>query len=151
MIESRIFHPEKSSKMAPGDSLLNELGIQPKTVVKNIKQGFPVVVIDRMVKEMRISQVKLLEIINITSATLTRRRQSKKPFNSQESDRLYRVANAYHNAVKLFEGDRNNARRWLNEPAKALGGKTPLEHLDTEAGAKEIQNLIGRLEHGVFT
>ena len=43
------------------------------------------------------------------------------------------------------------ARDWLAKPARALDGETPIEHADTEAGAREVENLIGRLEHGVYT
>ena len=57
----------------------------------------------------------------------------------------------YTLVLGLFEGDSEAARRWLNEPAKALGGNTPLQHLDTEAGAGEVQDLIGRLQQGVVT
>ncbi len=42
------------------------------------------------------------------------------------------------------------ARQWLEQSAKALGGRTPMEYLETEAGANEVEDLIGRLEHGVI-
>jgi putative toxin-antitoxin system antitoxin component (TIGR02293 family) len=54
-------------------------------------------------------------------------------------------------AVELFEGDVKAAKKWLQTPQRALGGAVPLEFASTEAGAKEVENLIGRLEHGVFT
>ena len=53
--------------------------------------------------------------------------------------------------TSLFEGDSEAARKWLNEPAKALGGNTPLQHFDTESGAEEVRVLIARLEQGVVT
>jgi putative toxin-antitoxin system antitoxin component (TIGR02293 family) len=53
--------------------------------------------------------------------------------------------------LQLFEGDRTAAQRWLNEPAKALGGSKPIDYLDTEAGAEAVHDLILRLEHGVIT
>ena len=60
------------------------------------------------------------------------------------------MADAYRNALQLFEGDSEQARRWLSQPARALGGVSPLAYLDTEAGAAEVRRLIGRLEHGVY-
>jgi len=48
-------------------------------------------------------------------------------------------------AVQLFEGDEESAQRWLNEPVKAFGGHTPLEHLITAKGVDEVRDLIGRL------
>ena len=123
----------------------------PEAIVNLIRMGFPVSVIDRLVAELGVSQQVLLRIIALSSATLTRRRANKKRLSPQESDRVYRVAAAYLASLRLFEGDAEAARRWFGEPAKALGGHTPLEHLDTEAGADEVQDLIGRLEHGVVT
>ena len=51
----------------------------------------------------------------------------------------------------LFEGDQGAARRWLRKPQRALGDNTPLAMSRTEVGAAEVENLIGRLEYGVFT
>ena len=104
-----------------------------------------------MVEILDVSQRELLRTIALSSATLTRRRAKNKHLSPQESDRVYRIAAAYLAALRLFEGDEEAARRWFREPAKVLGGNTPLEHLDTEAGADEVQDLIGRLEHGVVT
>jgi putative toxin-antitoxin system antitoxin component (TIGR02293 family) len=95
------------------------------------------------------AQAALGRIIGLPSSTLARRRRSKR-LSPDESDRLYRVASAYRNALQLFEGDRTAARRWLNEPAKALGGSSPIDYLDTEAGTEAVHDFILRLEHGVI-
>jgi uncharacterized protein (DUF2384 family) len=34
---------------------------------------------------------------------------------------------------------------------RALGGRSPLDFAQTEPGAREVENVIGRLEHGVFS
>jgi putative toxin-antitoxin system antitoxin component (TIGR02293 family) len=53
--------------------------------------------------------------------------------------------------VNLFEGDVPAAMTWLTTPRKALGGRPPLSYARTEPGAREVENLIGRLEHGIFS
>jgi putative toxin-antitoxin system antitoxin component (TIGR02293 family) len=53
--------------------------------------------------------------------------------------------------VQLFEGDADAARRWLTTPSKELDNTAPLDFARTELGAREVEDLIGRLEHGVFT
>jgi putative toxin-antitoxin system antitoxin component (TIGR02293 family) len=65
--------------------------------------------------------------------------------SGSEPERLYRQA------VELFEGDVAAAREWLNSPAKAFAGRTPLQAAETEVGAREVENLIRRLEYGVFS
>ena len=51
----------------------------------------------------------------------------------------------------MFEGDKEKAFRWFVQSNRALGGLTPLEMAATETGTREVENLIGRLEHGVFS
>ncbi len=153
---SREFRPapdrKKPSASSP-NAVFAHLGMIQRgrsNLIEQIKRGFPVSVIDKIVAELDIPQKELLEIISLPSATLTRRRAEKR-LNPKESDRIYRVVRIYRTALQLFEGDKDATRSWLNEPAKALGGDTPLYHLYTEAGADEVQDLIGRLEHGVIT
>src|SRR5205823_8560996 len=43
------------------------------------------------------------------------------------------------------------ARDGLSKPARALDGETQLDRADSEAGARQVENLIGRLVHGVYT
>ena len=100
--------------------------------------------------ELSTSQKDLSKLIGLSPAAFTRRRRSKR-LSPEESSRAYRVAWAYQRALQLFEGDREAAVRWLKESAKALGGSSPLEYLDTEAGADAVRDLIGRLEYGVIT
>ena len=66
------------------------------------------------------------------------------------TDRIARIAMLFDEAVELFEGDRARASHWFRSPRKALGGAAPIEYADTEPGAREVRDLIGRIEHGVF-
>ena len=152
---TQVFHPSPQPTKGQFDpaGVFARLGLiasNREDIVTEIRHGLPVNVIDKLTKELAISQQLLLQVIALPTATLTRRR-ARKRLTPQESDRVYRVATAYRATLQLFEGDAEAARRWLIEPAKALGGNTPLQHLDTEAGADEVQDLIGRLEHGVIT
>lgn len=69
---------------------------------------------------------------------------------TDESERLFRIAALYDRAIEVL-GDPERARAWFKEPKKALGMKTPLQYADTEPGAREVENLLGRLEYGVFS
>ena len=89
-------------------------------------------------------------LIQIPPRTLTRRRSGGR-LQPDESDRLLRAARLFQLTVELFESNIDAARAWFSSPKKALGGKTPLEFARTEVGAREVENLIGRLEHGVYS
>lgn len=66
---------------------------------------------------------------------------------SGESDRLGRVL---AHAERVL-GTRDKASEWLRRPNRALGGATPLALLDTNSGAAQVDDVLGRLEHGVFS
>lgn len=152
----RVYHPPQKVSPPPFNptELFTQLGLAEhgrEEVTIKVRKGLPVKVIDNFAKELDVAKSVILKTVAVSSASYTRRSKSKsKLLTTAESDRIYRFANVYRAALQLFEGDREAARRWLEEPAKALGGNSPLEHIDTEAGADEVRDLIGRLEHGVI-
>ena len=91
-----------------------------------------------------------MALIDVPRRTLTRRKRDGR-FLPSESDRLLRAARIFGQALALFEGDRDAAKDWLDTAQRALGGVSPLDLARTEAGAREVERLIGRLEHGVFS
>jgi putative toxin-antitoxin system antitoxin component (TIGR02293 family) len=119
-------------------------------LVEVLRAGASPRVFFNLAVELSTSQRELGKLIGLSPATLARRRRSKR-LSREESNRAYRLACAYQKSLQLFEGDRDAAVRWLKEPAKALGGSSPLDYLDTEAGADAVRDLIGRLEYGVIT
>ena len=64
-----------------------------------------------------------------------------------ESDRLYRLARIVVLA-EHFLGDHNLAIEWLRRPNHVLGGVAPLEVIDTELGARQVENVLGRIGYG---
>lgn len=153
----KLFKPKHAARRTQDnedDELFTRLGIieDRADLIQQIHRGFPAAAVERLADELQIPQQRLLKIARIASATLTRRRKSiGSRLSPEESDRIYRIADAFRDALRLFERDSAAARNWLIEPAKALAGSSPLEHLTTEAGASEVRHLIGRLEHGVYS
>jgi len=43
------------------------------------------------------------------------------------------------------------ASQWLDTPNRALKGRKPIELSKTNAGLHEVLDLLGRIEHGVFS
>lgn len=90
------------------------------------------------------------ETIGIPERTLARRKSADR-LGPEESERLLRLSSVFEKAVDLFEGDVPSAVNWLSAPKRALESQSPLQYARTEVGAREVENLIGRLEHGVFS
>src|SRR5215217_2756378 len=96
------------------------------------------------------SREEMAELVQIRPRTLDRRKKEGR-LHPEESDRLLRASRVFGRALALFEGDTEGASGWLSSPQRALGGAVPLEMARTEIGAGEVEGLIGRLEHGVFS
>jgi uncharacterized protein (DUF2384 family) len=52
-------------------------------------------------------------------------------------------------AMEVF-GTREKALKWLNTPVRSLGDRTPLSLLDTPEGVVQVEDTLGRVEHGVW-
>ena len=117
---------------------------------KMIEKGLAFTTFSRLMINIGLTQEELADVVSITTRTLNRRKKEGR-LEPVESDRLLRTSRIFGNALQLFEGDANAARAWMSAPVRALGGMSPLQVCRTELGANEVSNLIGRLEHGVFT
>lgn len=120
-----------------------------EAIIDYLKNGLTISSFERLSDAIEISPRKLAGITNIASRTLARRKKEGK-LQLAESERVFRLGTLFDKAVEVL-GDRSHARRWIKTPTKALGGKSPLEYADTEIGAREVEDLLGRLEHGVFS
>lgn len=119
-------------------------------LVREIEKGLPFRFFTNLQRHMALPLKELANITQIKYRTLSRRKEAGR-LEPDESDRLLRLTRIFGRALELFEGSEEAARRWLSKPQRALGGATPLEMAKTEIGALEVERLIGRLEHGVFT
>jgi putative toxin-antitoxin system antitoxin component (TIGR02293 family) len=119
-------------------------------LLKEVERGLPFRAFDRFRRNIGLPTTVLADLVHIGSRTLTRRREQGR-LQPDESDRLLRASRTFGKALELFEGDDEAARRWLSSPQLALGGAVPLDLAHTEMGAREVEDLIGRLEHGVFS
>lgn len=118
--------------------------------VHQIKAGLPMACFDELREALECSQESLAAVAGIPSRTLARRRQEGR-FRPDEGERVLRLAQVFQDVLRLFEGDVASARRWLGTPSDLFEDRTPLEYCDTEPGAGFVRDVVGRLEHGVFS
>jgi len=123
--------------------------VDTPALVERIHAGLAYAALERFQRNIALTMEQLAALIQINPRTLARRR-SEGRLASDESDRLVRASRLFGKTLALFEGDAGAAREWLAAKAPALGGQTPLSAAQTETGAREVENLIGKLEHGVF-
>lgn len=118
-------------------------------LVRELKEGLPMSAFESLQAALDVPAKTLAGVTHIAGRTFSRRKKEGR-LQIGESERLFRLAVLYDRAVEVL-GDQERARAWFKGPKKALGGKTPLQYADTEPGAREVENLLGRLAHGVFS
>lgn len=125
------------------------LGTSQPVTVDMVRGGLQTNVVSALSGYLDLSTEQTLGYIRLSKQTFARRKASKR-LNTEESDRVWRVADIVAKATELL-GDPETAATWLQAPAPALNGESPLERASTDIGARDVEQLIGRLAHGIPT
>ena len=118
-------------------------------MIAAIKEGLPVAAFDALKNAMGISEHALASVTKIAIHTLIRRKKEGR-LHIDESERLLRIGLLYDRAVEVL-GGQEVARQWFVTPLTALGSVSPLDYADTEPGAREVEDLLGHIEYGIFS
>jgi putative toxin-antitoxin system antitoxin component (TIGR02293 family) len=110
-----------------------------------IREGFPHAVLQELMRASGLTLKELANALDLSSRSLQRRRRGR--LARFESDRLYRMARLLALARENL-GDSARASRWLKRSNRALGGLAPIAAIDTELGARQVENLLGRIAYG---
>jgi putative toxin-antitoxin system antitoxin component (TIGR02293 family) len=119
----------------------------PSEAVDLVGRGLPWREADALAAALGVTLEKLAALADIPSATFFRRKSARR-FTSRESDHLMRFMRLWWLALDVFE-DEDGARRWLGAPQVGLAGRVPLEYASTEAGAREVEDLLRRIDFGL--
>ncbi len=139
-----------------------------------IRKGIPWEVISHIKKAFNLQDEVIARIIGVSPRTIARRRQTVKAparravvksgksrkdmltaasanrLSPVESDRVYRFARIIALAEDVFE-NKEEALEWLKSPQHGLGGLIPFDMLQTDAGSREVEELLVRIDYGVIS
>ncbi|MEN9674246.1 MAG: hypothetical protein RIS76_142 [Verrucomicrobiota bacterium] len=124
-------------------------GLAASQIIDALRLGLPVRELDDLQAALQVPMEKLGPMLGISKATLHRRKAEGR-LGIAESDRIVRFARLMGRAIEVLESP-ENARRWLNAPQVGLGDAVPLVYAETEVGAREVEDLLGRIEYGVYS
>ena len=114
-----------------------------------VSKGVPIASAEALKRRIDIGDEMLARLLGVSEKTLSRARAANARLDPVVSDRLLRVARISALAIEVLEGEAQ-AMHWLKRPQIGLGGSTPLSLLTTDVGSAEVQNLLFRIEHGVY-
>ena len=129
-------------------ALLARKHIEPREAIKRIAKGLPFSELEHLRGELDESLETLARQLSISRSTL-QRRKSERRLSPEESDRVMRFWRILRHATKVF-GTIDRARQWLKYPQRGIGHAVPLEYASSEVGAREVDDMLGRIEYSVY-
>ncbi|MDA8388017.1 MAG: DUF2384 domain-containing protein [Nitrospiraceae bacterium] len=115
-----------------------------------IREGFPVKAGDRLKAALNLTDNQLADTLGLSPKTLQRKKKAHERLSRIESDILFRNARILAIAIEVFE-DEKRAAEWMRKPQFGLGERIPFEMIQTEAGTREVEDLLGRMEYGIYS
>jgi putative toxin-antitoxin system antitoxin component (TIGR02293 family) len=133
------------------DRLRGKLGVarirSDRDLASLVEKQLPATTIKRLVRG-GLSDAEVYRLI-LPRRTLAHRVANGQPLSREESDKAVRIARITSMAEQVF-GDAERAWRWLRKPKKHFDGKTPMEKLGTEAGARLVEEIVQQIDHGIL-
>ncbi|PYJ19584.1 MAG: hypothetical protein DME92_12025 [Verrucomicrobia bacterium] len=121
----------------------------PTDLIRQIQKGLRFSELETLQNSIDMPFEQLAAKLCISRSTLQRRKAAGR-LSPDESDKVMRLSRLLEHATKVF-GDIEKARAWLKFPQRGLGGAVPLDYAETEVGAREVDNLLGRIDYGVYS
>ena len=129
------------------------VGREPTTPgewARRIEEGMPFASAVALRNSLELTNAELAAVLGISLRTLARLDPAKSRLDLVSGDRLVRAARLFAIATDVLE-DAESAARWLKSPQRGLGGAVPLRRAATDVGAREVETVLGRMEHGIYS
>ena len=143
-----MLEAKKISEVLGGPKVLGQAVNDSLAMDKLIVKGMPVKA--AVVLKNRLNIKSYFKLIGISEKQFGRYIDSNKALPLKTGDQVFRVAKIYKLAMDVFENNAQSAISWLSDPQPGLNNKTPFSLLRTEAGAREVEELLYRIEYGML-
>jgi len=114
-----------------------------------VRAGLPYASLEAIMRKFGLGREETAHALHLPQRTIARRKKERK-LDVDESDRLLRLARIGAQAADTL-GSEEKAARWLRRPNRALGNRTPLDLIDSDIGARQVEEVLGRIEHGALS
>lgn len=118
-------------------------------LVRLVRSGLPPSALETVIDRGVLTRREAERLI-IPRRTLAHRKSRGESLTTDESDKLARVVRVAALAEETFQSE-EKAHGWLRDANRALGGERPIDLLETEGGARLVEQILGRIAHGVFS
>jgi len=142
-VEALPDHPKKRPALE-----IRYLKATPMDLVELVREGLPWTLYQGVMTDLGLTDQMAAGVLHIPLRTLTRRKGGR--LDPRESERVMRLIRLRTKAEDVL-GTWEKASHWLESPNRALGGATPLSLLDTDIGTQAAEDVLTRIEYGVYS
>ena len=129
---------------------LTELVELPQAeIIEAITNGLPASLARELARKLKLTLGDVAGLLRLNPRTF-QRRLDEGLLSLSESERLWELSRLFYRAVDVLESE-PGAVHWFKNPIQALGWATPLAYARTAVGLRELDNVLGRIEHGVYS
>jgi putative toxin-antitoxin system antitoxin component (TIGR02293 family) len=114
---------------------------------ETVKLGLPYASLEALIGKFGLAREEAAAALHLPQRTIARRKKEQK-LQADESDRLLRLARISAQAAGTL-GSEEKAAQWLRRPNRALGNQSPLKLMDSDIGTRQVEAVLGRIEHGI--
>jgi len=123
--------------------------LSPLQIIDRAREGLAGTEAERIAVLLAISDKEMARLLNLSVATFHRQVKMGR-LDAITSERLLLLERLGESGASVFQ-DNNKFTRWLRRPLRILGDRTPLDLLDSATGIQLVEDLLGRIEYGVYS
>lgn len=118
-------------------------------LIDRSRQGLIGTEAGRVAGMLGVTDKEMARLLNQSIATF--HRQAKAPLlDASTSERLLLLDRLATYGTTVFQ-DKGKFTRWLRRPLRLLADRSPVDLMDSTTGVQLVEDILGRIEYGVFS
>ncbi len=123
--------------------------LTPLQLIDRSRQGLAGTEADRIARLLGVSDKEMAPLLNQSVATFHRQTKTGR-LDAATSERLLLLGRLAQYGATVFQ-NQGKFTRWLRRPLRLLGDRSPLALMDSPTGVQLVEDILGRIEYGVFS
>jgi len=148
-LQNTTAHFKKLSQIL-GKKYLAEDIESPFDFIELAAKGLHPQAIENFRKYFKLSKGQAAHMLHVSEPTIYRWVKAEKDLDQYHAVKLFELADLFLYGAGVFDS-KENFLKWMNLPNTALGGKEPQALVELPGGVAKIRDLLGRIEHGVYS
>ncbi len=114
------------------------------------QKGMPYQLFDNQTNTIPFNQGEWSDLLHLSERTFQRYKKENKTFESIYTEKILEIILLFRRGKEVF-GSSDAFYGWLNTPNLALADSKPFSIIDNTFGIQLVTDILGRIEHGIYS